>query len=150
VSGLVTLPATSDVVELIRYQEEQPAMLRYHENGTLAAGFPRTLDTGSSHQITAWTAPVSDGQGNVYFVATLDLPGNDPNYPDEQQSVLSYTSDGALRAGYPIVVGYEHAHDANHPTIHDMAVDVTGTMYFTGNSPTPTGYNLLLERFPAR
>jgi len=30
-----------------------------------------------------------------------------------------------------------------------MAVDVTGTMYFTRNSRTATGYDLLLERFPA-
>lgn len=150
VSGLVTLPGTSDLIELIRYNEEQPAMLRYHENGSLAAGFPKTLATGSSHQITSLTAPVSDGQGNVYVVATLDLPGTDLNYPDEQQSVLSYTSDGALRAGYPLVVGYKNARDANHPTITDMAVDGTGTMYFTGRSPTPTGDDLLLERFPAR
>jgi hypothetical protein len=126
-------------------------MLRYHEDGSLAAGFPRTLATGSSRTIKGWTRPVSDSQGNVYFVALLDLPIGDPKWPGEQQSVLSYTSDGALRAGYPMLVGYKSPSDPNPSKILSMAVDNTATMYFTGyyQEPTTRWSFLTIERLPA-
>src|SRR5207244_8567977 len=116
VSGLVTLPATSDVVELVTVYSGHfdLVMYRYHPDGALTAGFPRTLDTGSSRMFTHWTHPVSDSQGNVYFVATLELPSSDPKFPDFQQRVLSYTSDGALRAGYPMLVGLQNPSDPNN------------------------------------
>jgi hypothetical protein len=144
--GLVSLPATTDVVGLTDAQ-----MFRYHEDGTLASGFPHTLASGSNRLIRSPTAPVSDTQGNVYFVATLEVPATDPTWPDSRQSVLSYTSDGALRSGYPMLVGYTGPDDTSPSQIVDMAVDGRGTMYFIGTYHQPkTGYAYLaIERLPA-
>jgi hypothetical protein len=157
---LGALPATEDIVAVTNgggVGGTPPKLIRYQGTGGIATGYPKDLVTGSSkifmnNSINLGERLAVDGQGSVFLIGRLREPATTNPPPDF--AVLSYTTAGALRAGYPVVVGNESNNQVpiDH-TIRHIAVNDTGTMYLVGEEPHATIANqrsMIIQRMAAR
>jgi hypothetical protein len=159
-SALMGLPGTDDVIAIGagRVDGNPPRLVRYQPSGAIAPGFPKDLATGSN-KVFARTNYVygqmaTDGQGNLFAVMQVEDPGANTN-PIELV-LLSYTEDGALRAGYPLHLATVPRLGTSQPSgdlIGTLAVNDTGSLYLSGaaaNATNPALHSLVIRRMPAK
>jgi hypothetical protein len=154
---LGALPATEDIVGVTRGGGvgTPPKLIRYQGTGSVATGYPKDLVTGSSkvfepNSMDIGPIPV-DGQGNLFLRASISDPATPNAAPDIV--VLSYTSAGALRAGYPVVVGNEYTNQVPDHEITALAINGTGTLYMVGEEAHATiagQRSLIIHRMAGR
>jgi len=129
----------------------------------VATGFPISVSPLSKEPVMLGVLPatediigVANGGGvsapPPFLLLGLEDPAT-PNVPPDYV-VASYTAAGALRSGYPVVVGNE----SGGPVLIDhsmraIAVNGTGTLYLVGEEPhaTITGQrSLIIHRMAAQ
>lgn len=156
-SGLLALAGSADVLAVGTPNggaTKVAKLIRYQPTGAIAQGFPKDLSTGSSNVVTRVYRTATDGQGNVFALLGIQDPANSAR--NTEVVLSSYTSDGALRAGYPLHLATIPGSGTSPPTgddIHSLAVNDTGTIYLAGQVPKagqPTSASLVIRRIPAK